>query len=230
MINRCECCGRELKEDKTKIWKEYHKRNEGVEFSGTIRRHYYSDCEDEEKICVRCYWILMIKKIIIRIISWGFAFFFIIGAFKSQGNEFITILTIASLLLGPYTLVRNRSLLYSIVGTILSPLLGPCEMHPFGNEYTIRERREDKVPISVERKLKKVEQFLMKKYHVNDTDISLILSFLNIRDEMEENYSKYKHMKTKKLALKLIPNEQELKVLYHKTIADLLQYQEKIGS
>ncbi len=201
MFDRCEYCGHELG-SRTKEWKEHHKKLEEVEYNGTIRHHYYSITEDSDEVCFRCYCRLLIKKILIRVISWGFAFFFLFGISRSQGNLPITILSILSLTVGLYAIAYNRSALYSVVGLILSPFLGPCEMHPFGNKYTIRERREDKVPIGIERKIEKVKKYLMKKHYVLDN--KMYLSLVNLESEMEENYEKYKCMKIKDLAMIVI--------------------------
>lgn len=203
----CEYCGHELERDKTKYWEERHKCSEKVEFQDTIRRFYYSMNKDSDKVCIKCYRKLMIKKILIRLLSWCFALFFIIGVSFSQGNPLMTGLTMASFFFGFFTLIINRSFLYSVVGFVLSPFLGPCEMHPFGNEYTIRERREDKVPISIECKIEKVKKYLMKKYHLSENDV--YISLYNLEREMGENYEKYKRMKTKDLTKIVLSQKDE---------------------
>ena len=209
-MSHCECCGHELERNKTKDWEERHKRLEKVEFQNTIRRSYYSVTEDSDEVCLKCYWKLMIKKILIRLLSWSIAFFFIIGFFFSQGNPFMTVLTMASLIVGFTTFIFNRSFLYSAVGFVLSPILGPCEMHPFGDEHTIRERREDKVPISVERKLKRVKHYLMREYRISKIDADIAIISSDLQYEMEENYEKYKRMKTKELAMIVASNSEHL--------------------
>ena len=208
---KCEYCGQEIESDKAKDWEERHKHWDGVEFRDTIRRHYYSINEDSDEVCPKCYRKLLIKKILIRLLSWGLSLFFIVGLFIPQKNPLLGVVGLVSLV-SLFTLVFNRSFLYSVVGFLLSPFLGQCEMHPFGNEYTIRERREEKVPISVKRRLQKVKKYLKRRYRLSEFDAdSIIVLSEDIELDMIEEYGKYKHMNTKELAQIIASNSDYLK-------------------
>ncbi len=208
MFDYCECCGRELKDKKTKFWEERHMIWSGTEFQGTIRRMYYSDKEYCDEVCSRCYRILTIKRILIRMISWGFAFFFIVGFFIAKGNTLIRVISFISFIFGFFMIVYDRFTLYSIIGTILSPFLGRCEMHPFGKKYTIRERREHLN--SIESKINKLERYLAKQHNISKLEAAFILLDSNLQYDMEENYPQYKHKKLKDLALMIIPDDATL--------------------
>lgn len=208
MTEYCECCGRELKVHHKRDWEEKHKNWVGTEFRGTIRRLHYSDEDFCDEVCPKCYRVLTIKKILIRLISWGFCSFFFVGFFIAKGNKFIIGLSIISLLLGLFMIVYDRFTLYSIVGSILSPVLGRCEMHPFGKKYTIRERREHLN--TIESRINKLERYLAKHHNISELEAASILLDSNLQYDMEENYPQYRHKKTKELALMIIPDDAAL--------------------
>lgn len=220
--DKCEYCGKDLADEKDYEWEEKHRNTQGAKFENTRRTIYYTDREYSDTVCKSCYIKLKIKKILTRVIAYGVAFFWIIGRQHSDGSIIWLIPSIISLfvfLLGIVVISRGfASDFYSIFGFLLSLIWGPSEMHPFGDEYTIRERRDEKDRIKIERKIKKTIEWIIWKYKLEPIELNknkiLILSE-KVFEEMMTNWQEYENLRIGKIAKALVPNRQVLKDKYY---------------